>query len=116
MCLSCYFNAFTNRDRLSFTFDLQSLGIYYRQYAKLMEHWRQVLPLRLLEVDYEDLVLNQEHVSRQMIEFCGLQWDPACLEFHKTPRVVRTASNVQVRQPIYKAVEPSRAAFDLSLR
>jgi hypothetical protein len=101
VCLSCYFQDFIRRSGLSYAFDLQNLGEYHTQYAKLMEHWRHVLPLRLLEVDYEQLVDEPEKMSRHLVEFCGLPWDPACLEYHKTQRNVWTASSWQVRQPIY---------------
>ena len=66
-----------------------------------MEHWRQVLPVPMLEVDYEELVADLETWSRAIVAWCGLEWDPACLEFHKTSRPVRTSSVEQVRQPIY---------------
>jgi len=74
---------------------------YYSAYAQLMDHWRKVLPNPILDVDYEDLVTRQEEVSRSMVEFCGLPWDPACLEFYNNPRPVRTGSVTQVRRSIY---------------
>ncbi|MDP6557448.1 MAG: tetratricopeptide repeat protein [Pirellulaceae bacterium] len=101
VCLSCYYKNFITQTGLSYTFDLRNLGLYHRQYVRLMDHWRQVLPLRMLDVDYESLVDNQEEISRTLVEFCGLEWNPECLEFHKTERDVRTASVWQVRQPIF---------------
>ena len=98
-CLSCYMQDFHG---LHFTTTLQSLGLYYQEYQRIMAHWRSVLPLRMYEVQYEDLLERQEEVSREMIAYCGLQWDDACLSFHKNPRRVHTASNLQVRQPLYK--------------
>ncbi len=80
---------------------LEDLGLYYREYARLMEHWRKVLPLRMYEVVYEELVADQERISREMIAFCGLNWDDRCLAFHKNTRHVKTVSRLQVRQPIY---------------
>jgi hypothetical protein len=75
----------------------------YRQYLRLMEHWRKVLPAdRLLEVDYEELVADRERVTRQMVDFCGLEWDDACLEPERNPRAVSTLSVWQVRQPVYR--------------
>ena len=71
------------------------------EHERLMEHWRRVLPAPMLEVDYEDLVADLETAARAIVAFCGLEWDPACLEFHKTRRAVRTSSVEQVRQPIY---------------
>jgi hypothetical protein len=98
VCLSCYFNYIVE---MHFSFDLEHLGTYYAQYTELMAHWREVLPTKILEVRYEDLVENQERVSRELIEFCGLEWDDRCLDFHRNDRAVKTASMFQVRQPMY---------------
>ncbi|HEX3710794.1 MAG TPA: tetratricopeptide repeat protein [Pseudolabrys sp.] len=100
-CLSCFSTLFSSA--LEFTYDLRELGRYYGAYARLMEHWRRVLPQGvMLEVQYEDLVENIEAQTRRMLDFCGLDWDDACLAFHKTERPVLTASLVQVRQPLYR--------------
>lgn len=99
-CLSCYFAQFAST--LNFTADLTDLAHYYREHHRLMTHWRSALPAgTLLEVPYEGLVADQEAWSRSIIEFIGLEWDPRCLEFHQTKRAVLTASNWQVRQPVY---------------
>jgi tetratricopeptide (TPR) repeat protein len=98
-CLSCYFQNFIGPQ--PFAYDLRHLGVYYRDYERLMAHWRRVLPLRQLEVQYDNLVAYQEQVSRRIIAFCGLKWDNRCLEFFKHERSVRTASNVPIRQPMY---------------
>jgi tetratricopeptide (TPR) repeat protein len=98
-CLSCYFQAFPTRP--PFCNDLGDLAFYYGQYERVMAHWRRVLPFAMLDVQYEDLVQDQEQVSQQMVEFCGLDWDSRCLEFHKNPRTVQTSSSWQVRQPMY---------------
>jgi len=66
-----------------------------------MAHWRRVLPVPMLEVSYEDLVANQEAVSRRLVDFCGLDWDERCLRFHENRRPVKTLSVLQVRQPMY---------------
>ena len=100
-CLSCYFNKFQTGQQ--FSYDLNYLGQYYRQYARLMDHWRKVLPKPMLEVQYEELVENQEKISRKIIQFCGLDWDDRCLDFHKNDRPIRTASSWQVRQPMYSS-------------
>ena len=99
VCLSCYFANFS--EGLDFAFDLHNLGVYYRQYERLMDHWQSVLPVSMFEVQYEDLVERQEEVSRAIIDFCGLDWRRECLDFHRNPRAVFTASNWQVRQPMY---------------
>jgi len=67
-----------------------------------MEHWRKVLPVPLLEVDYEETVADLEGVARRLVAWCGLEWEPGCLDFHQTKRPVSTASAVQVRQPIFR--------------
>jgi len=101
-CLSCFFQEFRNGQE--FAFDLVELGRYYAGYARLMAHWREVLPERaFLDVRYEDIVSDQEAQSRRIIEYCGLGWDDACLDFYRNKRAVRTASLAQVRQPIYKS-------------
>ena len=78
------------------------LGAYYRQYERLMQHWKKVIRLPLLEIRYENMVADQETWSRQLVEFCGLPWDDSCLRFHESGRAVRTASYDQVRRPMYK--------------
>ena len=99
VCLSCYFQHFTNV--MPFSRDLADLGHYYRDYHRLMAHWRQVLPVPMLEVPYEEMVADHEGTTRRIVEFAGLEWDDACIEFHTTERPVKTASSWQVRQPIY---------------
>lgn len=100
-CLSCFFQNFANP--YPYTHDLAHLGLYYREYERLMAHWARVLPAPILELQYEDLIADQEQWSRRMIEFCGLEWDDRCLRFAETQRPVRTASALQVRKPIYKS-------------
>ncbi len=99
-CLSCYFQHFSAGH--DYTYDLGNLGSYYRQYQRLMAHWRTVLRLPMLEVRYEDLVGDQERVSRDLIAFCDLPWDERCLRFYETGRTVQTRSYDQVRQPLYQ--------------
>ncbi len=99
VCVSNFVTFFTGS--VPNAFDLTNLGLYYRQYERLMDHWRRVLPVPMLEVRYEDLIADQAGVSRQLIDYCGLAWDDRCLAFHKTKRVVLTASYQQVRHPIY---------------
>jgi tetratricopeptide (TPR) repeat protein len=99
--LSCFATSFSAR-QVPFSYDLRELGNYYRVYLELMERWRGfVAPDRLLDVRYEDVVRDFEGEARRIVAFCGLEWDPACLRFHQVRRRVRTASNVQVRQPLY---------------
>jgi tetratricopeptide (TPR) repeat protein len=102
-CLSCYFQNFRFQDTtLAFSTDLANLGNYYKQYQRLMAHWRESLDIPMLEVNYETLVADQEAVTRQMVAFCGLPWDEQCLTFYKSGRAATTASYNQVRQPMYR--------------
>lgn len=101
-CLSGFTRLFNRSQHHSY--DLVEMGRYYRSYARLMEHWRAVLPAgAFYEVQYEELVADQEAQSRALIEYCGLEWDDACLQPHKTERSIRTASVTQVRQPVYNS-------------
>jgi tetratricopeptide (TPR) repeat protein len=100
-CLSLYFQYFTTA--YSYANDLNDLAHYYGEYLRIMEHWRSILPEgTILELPYEGLVDDQETWSRKMIGFIGLPWDPRCLDFHLTRRIVVTTSRWQVRQQISK--------------
>jgi tetratricopeptide (TPR) repeat protein len=85
-----------------FTYGLEDIARYYRTYLALMRHWDLVLPGRVLRLQYEDVVEDLERSVRRLLEFCELEFEPACVEFHRTERSVRTASSEQVRQPIYR--------------
>ena len=101
-CVSCFSKLFTHGQ--TFSYDLAELGRYYRWYHELMDHWRSVLPAgAMLDVSYEDVVDNLEEQARRLIDYCGLPWDDRCLSFHETNRPITTASNVQVRQPLYRS-------------
>lgn len=105
-----------------FSYDFGDLAAYYAAYRRLMEYWRRVLPGRLVEVRYEDLVENHEGETRRLVAACGLDWQDACLDFHQNQAPVSTASAVQVRRPIYReavgrwrrlgaSLDPLRAAL-----
>jgi len=101
-CLSIFFQKFTGEH--SYAYALEDLGRYYREYLRVMNHWKKVLPEgALLEVDYEKVVEDTEGQARRILDFCGLSWDDRCLAFHDNERSVRTASSWQVRQPVYKS-------------
>jgi tetratricopeptide (TPR) repeat protein len=85
-----------------FTYSLEDLARYYRSYVELMAHWERVLPGRILRVQHEEVVADLEGNVRRILEFCGLAFEPACVEFHRTERQVHSASSEQVRRPIYK--------------
>jgi tetratricopeptide (TPR) repeat protein len=99
VCLSCHMQDFFD---FPASCDLGILGRYHRDYERTMAHWRTVLPIPILEVSYEQLVEAPERISREIVEFCGLSWDPACLRFHENQRAVYSSSATQVRRPIYK--------------
>jgi Flp pilus assembly protein TadD len=99
-CLSIFFQHFKGRH--DYAYDRSDLVFYYRQYQRLMDHWRRVLPPdRFIEVEYERLIADRETESRRLVAFCGLGWDDACLAPERNERVVKTASRWQARQPIY---------------
>ncbi len=80
----------------------EHIATRFKQYQRLMNHWRSVLPVPIHEVDYEETVDDLEAVARRLVAACGLEWEPACLDFHRNERPIRTASVTQVRQPVYK--------------
>jgi tetratricopeptide (TPR) repeat protein len=109
-CVSCYSKLF--RAEQNFTYDLGELGRYYRKYAELTAHWREVLPEgRVLEIRYEDVIDDLETSARRIVGHCGLEWYPSCIAFHEARRPVRTASASQVRRPIYRTSEGRWRAY-----
>ncbi len=106
-CLSNYRQLFaTMFSYYDYSYDLLDTGRYYLQFDALARHWREAIPQAYAEVRYEDVVEHTEREARRLVDFCGLDWDPACLKFERNAAPVATASSVQVRQPIYRtAVE-----------
>jgi tetratricopeptide (TPR) repeat protein len=98
-----------------FTYDLADMGRYYRNYVELMDHWDRVLPGKVLRVRHDEVVNDLEGSVRRMLHFLGLAFEPACLEFHKTARGVRTLSSEQVRRPIYREGLDQWRKYDLWL-
>jgi len=101
--MACCFSGFKQLfgEGQEFSYSLKDIGNYYRQYVKLMDHWDEVLPGFVLRVQYEDVVANLDAQVAKILDFCGLPFEDACVEFHKTQRSIRTPSAEQVRQPIY---------------
>src|SRR5215475_1854052 len=85
-----------------FTYRIEDIARYYRSYLELMRHWHSVLPGRVLQVCYDDLVEDLEGNVRQLLGFCGVKFEPACLQFYKRTGSIATASSEQVRQPIFR--------------
>ena len=100
-CLSCFKNYFPNSQE--FSYDLSELGKYYVLYQKLMAHWHATLPDYIYDINYEDLISDQENQTRRLLDFCELPWHDACLSFHKSKRAIRTVSVEQARKPIYNS-------------
>lgn len=114
-CVSCFSTLFARGQH--FAYELGELGRYYRAYERLMDHWRAVLPEGvMLEVDYEELIASFEPQARRILAHCGLAWDEACLDFHKTQRPVKSASAAQVYQPLYNTSIGRGGFYGNSLR
>jgi tetratricopeptide (TPR) repeat protein len=99
-CFSNFKQLFANGQE--FTYGIEDIARYYRSYVELMDHWDEVLPGKVLRVQYEQVVEDLQGEVRRILDFCGLDFEPTCLEFYKTERSIRTASSEQVRQPIFK--------------
>jgi tetratricopeptide (TPR) repeat protein len=99
IAVSCWMTDFRS---IRWSNDQNNIADRFRQYHRVMSHWKQVLPAPILEVNYEDTVTDLESTARRLIEACGIAWEPACLDFHRTERPIRTASVMQVRQPVYQ--------------
>jgi hypothetical protein len=101
-CLSCFTQDFLEGH--PYASDLAELGRYYRALERVAAHWRRILPAEvMLDVQYEEVVANLETQAERIVAFCGLEWDDACIDFHKVERPIFTASAAQVRQPIYQS-------------
>ena len=101
VCLSIFFTAFSTGQQ--YAYDLREIGAYFREFSRLCDHWRRLLPEQVREIHYEQLVKAPESVVRGLLEDCGLAWDDRCLRFHEADRPVHTWSNWQVRQPMYQS-------------
>jgi Flp pilus assembly protein TadD len=100
IAISCFVELFQLEH--DYTTDFDDFGRYYLEHERLMAHWKAVLPVPIHELRYEELIASPEKTSRELIEYCGLDWHSSCLEFQKTKRTVQTPSRWQVRQPIYQ--------------
>ena len=113
-CLSIFKNYFARGHYYSY--DLTSLGRYYRLYLGLMDFWEEQFPGSVFDLSYERLVTEPEHQIAELLEYCDLPWDDSCMQSHKTRRAVKTASVAQVRQPIYRDSVKSSERFQEELR
>ena len=113
-CYAIYKTLF--KEGYPFSYDLGELAQYYAAYQRLMRHWEAVLPGRVHVVNYESLVADQAGVTRALLEFCGLEWQDSCLQFHRNPAPANTASAVQVRRPIYDTSVSQWRHFEMQLQ
>lgn len=112
-CLSCYFHDFTGHH--GYAYDLASLGAFHRHTGRLIEHWKRVVDIPVYTLVYEDLVADQERVTRELIDFLGLEWDDACLRFHENRRAAITHSNEQVREKLFTSSRGRHANYEKRL-
>ena len=112
--MACCFSGFKQlfAEGQDFSYSLEDIGRYYRAYLKLMDHWDKVLPGFVLTVNHEDVVDDLEKQVSRMLNFCGLEFEQACIDFHKTKRNIKTPSSEQVRQPIYKSATEQWRHFE----
>ena len=115
VCWSLFKRYFPTRG-LAFAYDLADLAAYHRIYEDLMAFWRERYPGRIFDLDYERLTEDQEGQTRALLDYCGLAWEEACLDFHRTERVVRTASATQVRRKMYRGSSDAWKKFESYLR
>jgi len=113
-CLSIFTHFFSSAH--GYASDLKELGQYYRLYEQLMNHWEVTFPGCMYKVSYEDLVMNHEHEIRKLLDYCGLSFEPGCLQFHQTVRPVTTPSATQVRQPLYQRAVSRWKRFEKHLQ
>ena len=110
VCLSIFFQRFAQGHFYAYDFD--DIANYYGEYERLMSHWKKVIPVNILEVQYEHILGDLEAEGRRMLEYCDLDWEAACLAFHRSTRPVRTASSWQVRQPLYQTAKARWKKFE----
>ena len=112
--MACCFSGFKQlfAEGQDFSYKLEDIGRYYQAYLKLMNHWNKVLPGYVLTVNHEDIVDDLETQVRRMLDFCGLEFEQSCIDFHKTKRNIKTPSSEQVRQPIYKSATEQWQHFE----
>ena len=99
-CFSIFKNYFTSNE-LTFAYDINEIVDYYNLYSDLMNHWRSILPNFIFDISYENLISKPEFHVKKLLNFCNLDWEENCLKFYNNKRVIKTASDTQVRKKIY---------------
>ena len=100
-CLSIYKQKFGIGN--AYAYNQEELAEYFNSYKDIVENWKEIYSEQIFSLNYEQLTVNQKEVTANLLEFCNLDWEKACLEFHKTDRNNKTASSFQVRQPLYSS-------------
>jgi tetratricopeptide (TPR) repeat protein len=113
--LSIYRNKFVDGTHL-YAYNLSDLGAYYKQFVRIIDFWREKMPEGFMEIQYEDLIDDPEKHARALIDYCDLEWEDDCLNFHKSKRQVKTLSVYQVRQPIYKSSVKAWQRYEKDLK
>jgi hypothetical protein len=111
--LSIFFQRFAHGH--FYAYDFEDIAAYYAEYERLMAHWKKLLPIEIYELQYEHLLDDLEGESKRMLDYCKLEWQEACLSFHRSERPVRTASSWQVRQPLYRTAKARWKKFEAHL-
>jgi len=114
-CWSIYKRDFSLKGN-GYAYDLGDLAEFYKLYMALMSFWRERFPDTIYDLCYEDMTENQEEETRKILEFCNLEWEPQCLDFHKTNRIVHTASAAQVREKMYQGSSDAWREFEAYLQ
>jgi len=115
--MACCFSGFKQlfAEGQEFTYGLEEIGTYYKDYVELMDHWDKVLPGKVLRVQYEDVVADLDTQVRRILDYCGLEFEESCISFYETDRSIRTPSSEQVRQPIYQSGVEQWKNFEIYL-
>ena len=115
VCWSIYKRSFSNKN-LGFAYDMRDLAQFYNSYSKLMDFWHELFPNQIYDISYEDLTTNQEEETRNLLDYCELDWDESCLNFYTNKRAVKTASSLQVKEPIYQGSSEVWKKYETQLK
>ena len=115
VCWSIYKRSFSNKN-LGFSNDMRDLAQFYNSYSKLMDFWHELFPNQIYDISYEDLTTNQEEETRNLLEYCELDWDENCLNFYANKRTVKTASSLQVTEPMYQGSSEAWKKYETQLK
>ena len=115
VCWSIYKRSFSNKN-LGFSNDMRDLAQFYNSYSRLMDFWHELFPNQIYDISYEDLTTNQEEETRNLLDYCELDWDENCLNFYTNKRAVKTASSLQVKEPMYQGSSEAWKKYETQLK